>query len=198
MVAGGIGLAVYDKEVLFRLFNTNHNPLLDSLMPFGTLLGQGITISIIMLALLALPAFQNWWYVVAAVACNVLPTLAAQAIKSIVNADRPLQYFNKADWIHILPDWKELYHHSFPSGHTCGAFAMFCLLSCILSRRYKPFGILFFLLALMVGYSRVYLSAHFFADVYVGSLIGVLFSVFILSLLRRNASKFFNDQKEVV
>jgi membrane-associated phospholipid phosphatase len=36
----------------------------------------------------------------------------------------------------------------------------------------KKFGALFFVLAMGVGYSRMYLAAHFFSDVYVGSVLG--------------------------
>ena len=43
----------------------------------------------------------------------------------------------------------------------------------------------FFLIALLVGYSRVYLSQHFFEDVYVGSIIGVSVTLVVYYLLSK-------------
>ena len=197
MIAGGLALIINDKESLFKMVNTNHAPLLDTFVPFITMMGEGLVITVILVVLLAIPAFQNWWYVTAAVACTVLPSLATQVIKRLINAERPLTYFKKAEWVRILPGWEQDFYNGFPSGHSCGAFAMFCLLACLLPLKYRPLGILLFVLALSVAYSRLYLSAHFFADVYVGSLIGVLFAVFILSLLRKHRSKFFKKKPEL-
>ena len=65
--------------------------------------------------------------------------------------------------------------HSFPSGHALSAFALFfCLL--FMSKNHF-FKISFFTLAVLAAYSRVYLSQHWLIDIYVGSIIGVFFSV---------------------
>ena len=65
--------------------------------------------------------------------------------------------------------------HSFPSGHALSAFALFfCLLFVSRSHFLK---ILFFALAILAAYSRVYLSQHWLIDIYVGSIIGVCFSL---------------------
>jgi membrane-associated phospholipid phosphatase len=49
----------------------------------------------------------------------------------------------------------------------------------------KPISILFFLLAIACGYSRLYLGQHFFADVYAGSIVGTLLSVGLYMLGKR-------------
>jgi membrane-associated phospholipid phosphatase len=65
--------------------------------------------------------------------------------------------------------------NSFPSGHSLSAFALFfCLL--FVSRNHF-LKILFFILAILAAYSRVYLSQHWLIDIYVGSIIGVCFSL---------------------
>ena len=53
----------------------------------------------------------------------------------------------------------------------------------------KPLGILFFLLAVIVGLSRIYLSQHFFMDIYFGSIVGVVITS-ILYVAIRNLYKF--------
>lgn len=73
--------------------------------------------------------------------------------------------------------------NSFPSGHTTAAMAM-CSTFALLST--KPWHKTFFLiLGLAVGYSRIYLSQHFFVDVYVGSMIGVGTAFVCYLLLQR-------------
>jgi membrane-associated phospholipid phosphatase len=65
--------------------------------------------------------------------------------------------------------------NSFPSGHALSAFALFFCL--IFVSRNHLLKLLFFTLAILAAYSRVYLSQHWLIDIYVGSVIGVCFSL---------------------
>jgi len=70
--------------------------------------------------------------------------------------------------------------HSFPSGHALSAFALFfCLLFVTKQQRFK---VIFFMLAFIASFSRIYLSQHWLIDVYVGSIIGVSFSLFFYAV----------------
>lgn len=195
VLLGGLALLIFDRQFLFAIFNTHHSPWADSLMLFITQWGEGIFGTVVLLLLLALKPFRNWWYFSAAFLCNVLPAVLVQVIKSAVDAPRPLNYFKDAPWIHHLPEWERLMERSFPSGHSCAAFSLFAFLSFILIPRYKWAGIFFFIFGLLVGYSRMYLAAHFFLDVYVGSIIGVLFTIFVVAVMRNKSSFFFSSQK---
>lgn len=176
---GGTLLLFYDKHFLFAQVNLNHTSFLDVFMYYATKMGEGVFGTLILLMLLALDSFRNWWYFFLALACNLLPSLLTQLVKNIVSAPRPLNYFNSASWIHMADGWEKLYENSFPSGHTTAAFSLFAFLSFLLSIRFQKLGILFFILAMIVAYSRMYLAAHFFLDVYVGSIIGVVFTMFL-------------------
>lgn len=191
VVVGGILLLSFDKETLFKAINLNYSSWADVVMLYTTKLGEGIIGTLILLVLFGYKQFRNWWYVVAALACNVLPSFIIQILKSGVGAPRPLKYFDHASWIHILPDWHHVTQRSFPSGHTCAAFSLFTFLAFLLPKKYRPYGIVLFLIALFVGYSRVYLAAHFFWDVYVGSIIGTLFTIFTFMVMNLYQHKFF-------
>ena len=190
VIAGGIALLMFSTQELFAAFNTHHSRVADTFMSAFTHLGEGIITSLIILIMLGVKDFRNWWYVIAALLTNGFPNILVQIIKSSVNAPRPLNYFKEAPWIHTLPEWPRLMERSFPSGHTSSAFCFFCFMAMLLPQRYRPWGFVFFCLALLVGYTRMYLAAHFFLDVYVGSVIAVVFVVIVMSIMNRYKSRF--------
>jgi membrane-associated phospholipid phosphatase len=196
-VLGGIALLAFDEEILFAIVTPHHSSFLDVAMVFATGLGEGVFGTIVLLLLLALKGFRNWWYFTAALLCNVIPALLTQAIKSWINAPRPLSRYKSAPWIHHLPQWDTLLTRSFPSGHTCAAFCLFSFLAFVLTPRYKWAGILFFLIALLVAYSRIYLAAHFFLDVYVGSIIGVVFTILVVLLMKKYGHYFLLNRNRI-
>jgi len=106
--------------------------------------------------------------------------LVSIILKRICDEPRPYLYFKEhfpAVQLHQVAG-EELHSvHSFPSGHTVTAFALFLALTFYTKK--QPLQFLYFLLAVLVGYSRVYLSQHFAIDVLAGSFVGV--SVTILT-----------------
>ncbi len=194
VILGAIALFSFDKKLLFTIVNSNNHHMVDILMYYITMLGEGIVSGIVLLLLLFYRSFRNWWYFSAAVLSNVIPPFIIQIVKHSVQAPRPLNYFNGANWIHILPEWPRLMNNSFPSGHTCAAFCFLTLLAIFLRPKYKWIGLLLFVLALLVGYSRLYLAAHFFVDVYVASIIGTIFTASIIFLLNTYQGFFFKQK----
>jgi membrane-associated phospholipid phosphatase len=95
-------------------------------------------------------------------------------VKRTWDEPRPLAYFKEHfPNIQLRQIVGEHLHsaHSFPSGHTITAFAFFLALAFYTKKPSLHF--LCFVLALLVGYSRIYLSQHFAIDVLAGSFIGV-------------------------
>lgn len=184
-------LCFFNRDILFATVNTNHTPAADMIFYYVSQMGEAYSIIICLLVLFGIQSFRNWWYFVAALVCNILPTITEQWLKHFFNSPRPLNYYNHAAWIHVADGWPQLMSDSFPSGHSTGSFAFFCFLSFLLKERYRKFGILFFILALAVCYSRIYLAAHFFTDVYAGSLIGGSMCIILFSILRKYQYVFF-------
>ncbi len=148
-------------------------------------LGEGWGIIFISFSVFLLKPFRNFWFFLTTSLCTIVPSLLTQWIKYQVDAPRPISVFGKETWLRHLDNWALLHNNSFPSGHTTGAFSLMCFLACAIHLRYRYLGLLFFVLALMVGYARVYLAAHFFLDVYVGSIIGTLLSFIVCILVYR-------------
>jgi membrane-associated phospholipid phosphatase len=118
--------------------------------------------------------FYNYRFAVFVLSSQLLTGLVSQVLKHLIDESRPLLYFQQnfpniqlhrvaGEYLHTI--------HSFPSGHTITAFALFLSLSFYFKKPSVHF--LYFVLAALVGYSRIYLSQHFALDVLAGSLIGI-------------------------
>ncbi len=190
MIVGGILLFNYSAQQLFFAINSRHTAIADFIMYYVTEMGEGFVITAVLVLLMVLPQFRTWWYFISASLCNLLPFFVQQSIKSYYDAPRPVNVFKHAEWIHLSKDWPELLYRSFPSGHSEGAFCFFCFLSLLMPPRHRALGLVLFMLAMAVCYSRVYLAAHFFADIYAGSIVGVVLCTFIYSVMAKLKDRF--------
>jgi membrane-associated phospholipid phosphatase len=103
--------------------------------------------------------------------------IIVQVFKQFLFTDRPRPWarYGKELHLHLVNSFTPYTNNSFPSGHTATAFCLATIIVLIWPKM-KP-GWLLFILAALVGYSRVYLSQHYFIDIYVGSVIGVLSAI---------------------
>ncbi len=194
IIVGGILLLSFDKTTLFAAVNTHYNSVADQVFYFASEFGEAYTIIAALLVLLGMSSLRNWWFFTSALVCNIIPTIVEQQMKHYFNAPRPINYFHNAAWIHVGDNWPVLMTYSFPSGHSTGSFAFFCFLSLLLKEKYKKWGLLFFVLAMVVCYSRMYLAAHFFADVYCGSIIGGAMCIMLFAVMRKYQYLFFKKE----
>jgi membrane-associated phospholipid phosphatase len=182
IIVGGILQLNFTQYTLFSSVNLYNSALLDHVMPIITLLGDAIGIITIGLIFLFVLKFKYWSDFLILLLCCTIPAIFTQILKQHFEYPRPLKVYELQNWVHHLPSWDFLYGNSFPSGHSTGAFSFFVTLSCMLGYRYKWLGSVFFLLALSTAYSRMYLAAHFFEDVYIGSIIGTIVAIVLLKL----------------
>lgn len=135
----------------------------------------------------------------------LLSALSTQILKHIFNAPRPLTWF-ELFWpeieLPLVEGVRMNYWYSFPSGHTTSFFALFFALSAITTRLLKRrdqkivgslMQFVFFFMATLGGYSRIYLSQHFARDVFAGVLVGVLITIVCYAILYRfEGQKWYN------
>jgi membrane-associated phospholipid phosphatase len=165
--------------------NQYHHRVLDYLSFFATHLGDGIFAVLLSLVI---------WYYNKQMGIMVLLTYAissglTQLLKRLVFADlhRPLWHLERlANALYYLPPGAEqVYNHSFPSGHSTTAFAIFAMLSFFSSQ--TIIKVMMFVLALLVAFTRVYLLQHFLIDTLAGAFIGTTISyVFYFHLYQRS------------
>lgn len=185
-IFGFILLFTYSSQDLFASINGLHSDWGDVLMVWGTKLGEGPVIAFAaILLLISNKSMRNWPHILLIIAILTIPSLITSLLKSLANVPRPLTQFKDASWIHFLEEYKNNYHRSWPSGHTTGAFATSFLLTWSLSQRWVWLAVLFFFLAFFVGYTRIYLSQHFFEDVLAGSLVGTIVPYFLVWFFER-------------
>jgi len=144
----------------------------DAAAPYITNIGDGLT-AVGITVLLLLFSYRKAFILGTAYAVT---SITAQILKHYFDAPRPQLYFkDELDRIHFVLGTQQLSLHSFPSGHTVSAFASALVITYFC--RNKLWGFPLFLTAALVGYSRMYLSQHFFEDVIAGSAIGVFVTV---------------------
>lgn len=153
------------------------NHFIDQFFAYATHLGDGLFAVLIAIAF----SFKN-----VRVSLYILLSYAGAGIVSFVlkhwiyyEIYRPhfvFQYYVR-EHIKLIDGVDVVAFHSFPSGHALSAFALFfCLLFVTKNHLLK---LLFFIFAIVAAYSRVHLSQHWLIDVYVGSFIGVCFSILL-------------------
>jgi membrane-associated phospholipid phosphatase len=164
---------VYSKSQIYFTFNSWHFAAGDAFFPLWTNMGDGL-ICVLLTLILLLFNYRKGFLMGSS---YIITSLIAQVIKRIVATPRPVIYFKaEAGKMYLVKGVAMLETLSFPSGHSVSAFSAAVVLTYITPK--KGWGLLFLLLAILVGYSRMYLSEHFFEDVVGGSVLGVMITIF--------------------
>lgn len=192
---GIIVLTIYSKPQIHIFMNSHYSLFFDKLFYYLTYLGDGIfAVTVIFFTLFW--RFRNFLFMASSilVSFGVITFLKQIAFHEVV---RPYAYFNWVYHYQIRLIEGVDYHgfNSFPSGHTMSAFCIFFGLALIVKKKWLKF--FFFIIALLTGYSRVYLSQHFFVDIVAGSLIAVVITLFFYYIFSKIENKWidrsFND-----
>ena len=117
---------------------------------------------------------------IAVVLADVAAESLAGALKAATGVERPPLRYAHPHALVALPGGS-----SFPSGHTATSFACATVLSFFVPRA-AP---LFYVLALAIGFSRIYIGVHWPLDVVGGIVLGVAVGLAVTALLRRGAGR---------
>ena len=213
LIALGLALLCIPKGELHLLLCDRHTHARDIFYRNYTHVAEWLPYILCLLVLL----FGRAGNAAMAASCIAGSELTTQILKRIAQAPRPVTWFaDKLPDIQLplvegvrMNQWL-----SFPSGHTTSFFALFFALTIITTGHlaaqkttnrtseapkesdslYELIAIavqlLFFALAALGGYSRIYLSQHFALDVFAGIAVGLTISTLLYVLFSR-----WKDQK---
>lgn len=159
----------WDKGTIHLALDAWHTGTSPTFFKYWTHLGDGIAVVAAVVLLLALR--RSGAMVISTAVTGITVLIVIGLLKNVVfpEVDRPWGYFEEGA-LRLIPDLEQHSHRSFPSGHTTAAFALYAILAFWINKRWASVGL--FLVALSVGYSRMYLNQHFLIDVFVGALLG--------------------------
>ena len=153
-IAGIIYLLLTHTKANLHLWLTSfHTPKLDVFFRFFTEIGGWFPYLLVVLLL-----FYKLRAAGFVLATQLLSGLAAQIAKKLWAEPRPKLYFNQNFpdvELHVAEGVRLHSMYSFPSGHTTAVFALFFALT--LLTRNKTLHATYLILAVIAGYSRVYL-----------------------------------------
>jgi membrane-associated phospholipid phosphatase len=190
-------LFTYPKLELHLLMNSCHTAFLDTFFKYFSVLAEWPLYVLALLPLLWKKYRMTLFFGLSELFGGAL----VQILKHLFTMERPASAFERCpDLVLPLVQGVELHHsNSFPSGHT-STFFMFCTCcALLLVYHYQVSGKLnnrrtllwvdlamvgLLALAVLGGYSRVYLSQHFLMDVSMGSFIGVVTPCVLFYFLR--------------
>lgn len=116
-----------------------------------------------------------------------------QILKRLVfeGFERPSKYFEGIADLYLVNDINLNSYNSMPSGHAATAFTIFLCLGIMVKNNLFKFAC--FIFALIVAYSRVYISQHFLEDIYVGSVVGVIMPLMLYNIIYCSEKKWLKS-----
>ncbi len=157
------------KIDLHLKINQWHSHITDLFFQYYTHVGGVAFVALVIIILL----FYNYADALFVLISQIITILIIYPLKHFFAVNRPLLVFEQQNiFIHQFENFLLKDSLSFPSGHSGAAFALFLSITVLVKSSTLKF--IFFILAVLVAYSRVYLSQHFTQDILAGAFIGVL------------------------
>ncbi|MDO4536219.1 MAG: phosphatase PAP2 family protein [Clostridium perfringens] len=169
-----------DDYILVFIQDNIINPVLDSIMPVITSLGNGGTIWLVIAIILVCSSKYRKYGIMMLVSLLLCLLVGNLGLKLIVKRLRPC-HVN----LHVPILIDRPLDFSFPSGHTMTSFAA----ATILMYMNKKIGIIGMIGASLIAFSRLYLYVHYPSDVLVGMIIGIILSVTVVEIYKRKIQR---------
>lgn len=174
-----------DTQLFYFLNSIFANPLFDKFFPFITEVKHWLLVYVIGLLALFFKGGKTGKLTVLALILTIIITdqLVSTFIKNGVHRIRPC---------HTLENIRLLVNcglgKSFPSAHASNNFAA----AFVITFFYKKNRWIYFLIATLMAFSRVYIGVHYPLDIFVGAVIGSLIGFSIAYIINH----FFNKEKK--
>lgn len=163
---------------LLLIVNGAHSPFFDSVM--WCISGRWIWVPFYAVLAYLLFRRMSWKRAsICLVTIGLIILAADQTCATLIRPEigrlRPANLNNPlSSFVHVVNGYRGG-RYGFPSCHAANTFALAVFMSLVI--RHKWFTVMMFSWAFIVSYSRMYLGAHYFGDLFCGATIGSLFAV---------------------
>ncbi|MCX5677678.1 MAG: phosphatase PAP2 family protein [Candidatus Omnitrophica bacterium] len=163
---------------IFQFINrTLANPVFDIVMPFFTRAGSGEFIFALAVLLAVFCKREKKLTGIFLLAGLTITYFAVEYLKNAAAIPRP--FISLADARLLVP---KSMGFSFPSGHATIAF----MAATVMSGFFKKNRALWFTIAFLIAFSRIYVGMHYASDVIAGALIGIIAGYCIMKTADRS------------
>ena len=171
-ILGSIIFFYYGKEGAHQFLNSYHTPYLDLAFKNITHVGHGV-VPIILFHLLLLIRYS--WALGLGLSSLVMGIVVQTLKRSVFAGDhRPAMFFPEGG-LPSIDGVDLMLNLSFPSGHSATGFCICLMLAFFAKQKWATY--FFAILALLIAFSRVYISQHFIQDTIAGSWIGLFMAI---------------------
>lgn len=179
-------ITAFDAQVMLWVQENLRSPLLSAIMiPLTTLGNSGILfITLGIILLLCKRTRKSGILMLICLAVGFI--LNDIVIKNLVQRPRPFTDFGQIVPLITLPG-----SYSFPSGHTVSAFAAMITLF-FTQKKYTVWGLL---LAVLMGFSRIYVGVHYPTDVLAGAVVGTAVACILGYIFKRKFKDLYYEKK---
>lgn len=174
----------FNKHSLHLDMNQIHTDFLDQFFKYSTFLGDGIMFGVLVIVFFCIQRRMALVFLTS----GLLTLLITGILKKVIfkGFARPAASIGVEN-LHLVDGVKMAFWNTFPSGHTTTAFAIFTIL-CLYSKKCRS-QVVWVSLAIIAGISRVYLSQHYWIDIFVGSVLGIVIGFVSMHLFYKNKLK---------
>ncbi len=153
-------------DFLIELINIKmHRTYLNRLMQRATGLGGAIFSSALVAVLILIGSSYTRRMGLESLVALFFSQIIVHSLKRILTRERPYNIIEHLNTFGIV-----MKDYSFPSGHTAASFSIATTISLNIPR----LAIFVFIIAMIVGISRIYLAVHYPTDVVAGIILGII------------------------
>ncbi|MGF1585639.1 MAG: phosphatase PAP2 family protein [Bacteroidales bacterium] len=170
IIVGILPFLFFEKGQEILLLNRYSHPSIDDFIVNFTHMGNGL----VWLFIAVIFVFIRFSAALTALFVLIFNGLFIFVFKKLLfnGMPRPTAFLPTESFYHFIEGFTYHTSNSFPSGHTMTAFSVAFFLSYYL--RDVRVSVLLMIYAVLIGFSRMYLLLHFYVDIYVGVIMGLM------------------------